>query len=73
MIKFLKAKFIIPALLVILIGVVLMLYFVGALKASATSFDNNTLATTEQMSMQKGSTETHNYNSSLSNTYIYLF
>ena len=36
---------------------------------SKSSFDNNTLATTEQMSMQKGSTETHNYNSALSNTH----
>ena len=40
MMRFLKAKFIIPALLLILIIVVVMLYFVGALKASAQSFDN---------------------------------
>ena len=40
MIRFLKAKFIIPALIVILVGVVVILYFVGALKASAKSYDN---------------------------------
>lgn len=40
MMRFLKAKFIIPALIVILVGVILILYFVGTLKASAKSFDN---------------------------------
>ncbi len=36
---------------------------------SKTSFDNGTLAVTEQMQVGKGSTETHNYNSTLSNTH----
>ena len=40
MMRFLKAKFIIPALLVILIGIVLILFFVGALKPATLSFDN---------------------------------
>ena len=40
MMKFLKAKFIVPALIVILAIIVLLMYFVGALKASAKSFDN---------------------------------
>ena len=40
MIRFLKAKFIVPALIVILAGIIVILYFVGALKASAKSFDN---------------------------------
>ena len=40
MMRFLKAKFIIPALIVILAVIVLLLYFVGALKANAKSFDN---------------------------------
>lgn len=34
-----------------------------------TSFDNGTLATVEQVELAKGSTETHNYNSTLSNTH----
>ena len=42
MMRFLKAKFIIPALILILVIIVLMLYFVGALKANAKSFDNIT-------------------------------
>ena len=40
MMKFLKAKFIIPALIVIFIIIVVLMYFVGALKAKAQSFDN---------------------------------
>lgn len=36
---------------------------------SRTSFDNGTLAVTEQMQYGKGSTETHNYNSTVSNTH----
>ena len=40
MMRFLKAKFIIPALIIILAGIIVILYFVGALKASAKSFDN---------------------------------
>ena len=40
MMRFLKAKFIVPALIVILVIIIVMLYFVGALKASAKSFDN---------------------------------
>ena len=40
MMRFLKAKFIIPALIVIFAIIVLLLYFVGALKANAKSFDN---------------------------------
>ncbi|MBP5550910.1 MAG: hypothetical protein J6X93_02515 [Bacilli bacterium] len=40
MMRFLKAKFIIPALIVILAVIVVLLYFVGALKANAKSFDN---------------------------------
>ena len=38
-------------------------------KHSRTSFDNGTLAITEQMEYGKGSTETHNYNSTVANTH----
>ena len=40
MMRFLKAKFIVPALIVILVIIVVLLYFVGSLKASAKNFDN---------------------------------